>query len=357
MAKKPTSDEATVAAKYQELLQHSRSWQADRECALKLRHWATADSDTIYQCDDKCGSFWQRLPVSETGRDAKDNAKAVYHFAIQANVISGAHGLIRFACVPKNVQTGHNFGLTNLLMVLLKAKRSGRLPNHKKKLIRHTDGGPDNVAVNTHVFHWLLVYLGIFDELVWFRFKAGHSHTEVADRLFAIMKRLFESDDQTRVKGIQDFPTLFVQLREELKCEREELLFEWNFANWDFEKWFEDQNICGTHDGIRSQLVYKYTYDAKLKSHGCVKVQYKKNVAFRGKARDSEYGPIEKISIQQPTANGEGVETVDANVATKNGVIFVRKPPDLTIEPKREDIKGGDFNPSEHMLCTVLLPA
>ena len=35
------------------------------------------------------------------------------------------------------------------------------------------DGGSDNVSALTHVFHWLLVYLGVFDEILWFRFEAG----------------------------------------------------------------------------------------------------------------------------------------------------------------------------------------
>ena len=56
--------------------------------------------------------------------------------------------------------------------------------------------GADNASYVTHVVHWLLVYLGVFNEIVWFRFKAGHSHTEVADRLFSVIKRLFESDGE-----------------------------------------------------------------------------------------------------------------------------------------------------------------
>ena len=54
------------------------------------------------------------------------------------------------------------------------------------RLLRHTDGGPDNVAKLTHIFHWLLVYVGCWQEVIWFMFKAGHSHTEIADRLFSL---------------------------------------------------------------------------------------------------------------------------------------------------------------------------
>jgi hypothetical protein len=94
-------------------------------------------------------------------------------FSIQANVISGAQGLLRLAIVPKYVKTGGNFGLTNLIMVLYRAKLAGRLPKSCKTLYRHTDGGADNVSHSTHIMHWLLVYLGIFEEVVWFRFESG----------------------------------------------------------------------------------------------------------------------------------------------------------------------------------------
>ena len=105
-----------------------------------------------------------------------------------------------FTFVPKNIKTGANFGLTNLLMTIHLAVKSGNLKPHTDTFVRHTDGGPDNVSIVTHFLHWLLVYLGVFNKVVWFRFKAGHSHTvtEVADRLFAIIKTLFESDSSHR---------------------------------------------------------------------------------------------------------------------------------------------------------------
>jgi hypothetical protein len=80
---------------------------------------------------------------------------------------------MRLALVPKYVGTGGNFGLTNLIMVLYRAKQEDRLPDHVKTLYRHTDGGPDNLCKATHILHWLLVYLGIFDKILWFRFEAG----------------------------------------------------------------------------------------------------------------------------------------------------------------------------------------
>ena len=133
----------------------------------------SADRDAIYECDDKCGSFWQALPVDPFGRVGKKICAYLYRFSIQANVVCGAGGTIRFAATPKFVTTGANFGLTNLIMVIWRAYKSGRLMPHVKTMYRHTDGGSDNVGYVTHILHWLLVYLGVFEEIIWFRFEAG----------------------------------------------------------------------------------------------------------------------------------------------------------------------------------------
>jgi hypothetical protein len=100
-------------------------------------------------------------------------ANDMFSFSVQANVITGLAGLMRLAIVPKYVTTGGNFGMTNLIMVLYRAKLAGRMPITCKTLYRHTDGGPDNTSHSTHIMHWLLVYLGIFEEVIWFRFEAG----------------------------------------------------------------------------------------------------------------------------------------------------------------------------------------
>ena len=200
-ASKASSDPAEVERLYQELLEHNLEWQADRQVALQLRRdmYNPSSSDGIYENNDKCGSHWCKLIVCEGGRDSKRNAKAKYTFAVQANVVCGEEGVMRFATIPDNVKTGGNFGLTNLIMAIYRAFKSGRLKPHTRRLVRHTDGGGDNVTYVTHIVHWLLVYLGVFDEILWFRFEAGHSHTEIADRLFGVMKRIFESDSQARV--------------------------------------------------------------------------------------------------------------------------------------------------------------
>jgi hypothetical protein len=90
------------------------------------------------------------------------------------------------------------------------------------------------VSYVTHVLHWLLVYLGVFDEILWFRFEAGHSHTEIADRLFGIMKKIFDTDSNTRVSGgVASFTDLIEKLEEVFKACPEQKLFEFDFVNWD----------------------------------------------------------------------------------------------------------------------------
>jgi len=120
--------------------------------------------------------------VDVTGRASKGRAPYTFHFAIQANVVCGSKGMKRFTVVPKHVGTGGNFGLTNLMLSLYSVYKRTKFEN-KRKLFRSTDGGSDNVNRITHIFHWLLVWLGIFEEVEWFRFDAGHSHTELSDRL------------------------------------------------------------------------------------------------------------------------------------------------------------------------------
>jgi hypothetical protein len=53
-----------------------------------------------------------------------------------------------------------------------------------------------------------------------------HSHTEVADRLFAMMKQHFESDSNNRVKGLEGFEDMVNKFMETFESQTEELLSE-----------------------------------------------------------------------------------------------------------------------------------
>lgn len=324
---------------YNNLLQHNLEWGEDRREALRLKfESSTAQATTIYEGDDKCGSYWQKLPVDPTGRDSKQSAKAVFTFSIQANVIFGQGGTSRFAVTPKAVTTGGNFGLTNFVKALQRAKELGRLGPHVTGLYRHTDGGPDNLCQVTHLLHWLLVFLGCFQSIVWFRFEAGHSHTELADRLFSILKRLFATDNSSRPEGIGCFVELWGKLTEALAKTAETNEIAWNLSNWDFETWFAEMGIAGNFSRMSAVYVYKYEYAPTLWVHGGVKVTFKDRLSYKPPhGREAEWSPIKRVTRTEPGPNGEPRQ-VEANVTDEVGVIYIRRPPDLRKEPSRESL-------------------
>ena len=221
----------------------------------------------------------------------------------------------------------------------------------------HFCTGPDNVSIVTHFIHWLLVYLGVVNKIVWFRFKAGHSHTETADRLFSIIKRLFESDGAHRVSPIEDFPSLISKIAAAFENEVELSNFSWNFANWDLRQMMKEMNVMSsTLQGISSKMVYQYSYVETLPEHGCVLVQYKSNISWKGNAREAEYSPIMRVEREMNVADGDDdTKTVECNVSKTKGVRFVSRPPDLRILPRREpfDTKAEKYSPSQQ--CNAIL--
>ena len=336
VAKEIGADPEVLQRKYEQLLEHANSWQADRETAIQIRHVAEHFRSNIrYQCDDKCGSFWQKLPVNFSGRDTKEDATAKYPFSIHANVWCGEKGISRFALVPKNVKCGADFGLTNLFISLLDAKNNGHLPEHVDHFYRHTDGGSDNVALVVHLMHWLLVHLGVFQTVTWFRFEAGHSHTEIADRLFSMLKKHFCSDSNARVMGMQDVPELVERLQHEFKDVKEAFKFAYNFANWDFTTWAHDQKLIGEMKHIKDVRVWRYQYDEKNWMHGGVTVQRKEKIAFKGSATECEWSPIKTVWRELPDKNGELVMQ-QCNESVEFGHNFVLRPPDMTKELSRQ---------------------
>ena len=327
---------------YAKMLEHQQQWTADRAAALAIRRSLFLRSaDAIYECDDKCGSYWQAIPADPTGRQGKAVAGDLYRFAIQANVVSGKDGIVRFAFVPKHVATGGNFGLTNLIMVLLRAKENGCLGSHVKKMYRHTDGGPDNVSVVTHILHWLLVYLGVFDEIEWFRFESGHSHTEIADRLFSLMKRLFDTDSAARARSVGCPSELAELLRSTFERCDETFKFDFNWANWQIEEWLVQMTpvdatpFTGKMARFSFDNVFRYQYLGETHAfHGGVKVTYKDRLSRVGTSINSEWGPIEKVKVPGPTA---GSAEIEKTTEQERGIVFIPYPPDLRREPRRED--------------------
>ena len=108
-----------------ELKAHHMEWSRDREVAIRERyHSFQPASKTVYECDDKCGSQWLKLPVEPGGRDSKASVKDKFTFAVQANSVCGVKGIIRFSVLPKHIRTGSNFGLTCLIMAIWRAKQA-----------------------------------------------------------------------------------------------------------------------------------------------------------------------------------------------------------------------------------------
>lgn len=64
-----------------------------------------------------------------------------------------------------------------------------------------------------------------------------HSHTEIADRLFSLMKRLFESDSSARVQGIGSCESLAQRIQAEFELCPESFVMDYNWANWNLEQW------------------------------------------------------------------------------------------------------------------------
>ena len=115
----------------------------------------------------------------------------------------------------------------------------------------------------------------------------GHSHTEIADRLFAVMKKLFESDSNARVGPLESFADLERELRQSFAKAQEHFELAFHFANWDFEAWFNSLHF--DHDtafepsknklvdpnfgGYSFDLVFRYEYvGEELWQHGGVRV-------------------------------------------------------------------------------------
>ena len=82
---------------------------------------------------------------------------------------------------------------------------------------------------------------------------------------------------------------------------------------------------------------HRYQYKGESHAfHGGVKVTYKDRLSRVGSWLNSEYGPIETVSVPGP---GLGRAPVKKTQETHEGVVFVPRPPDLRREPAREEWK------------------
>ena len=362
----PGADPQKIQEALDELTEHMDEWKDDRDEALRRKYASYGqDKDTAYEGDDKCGSHWCKAPVNQTGRDNKANTKAAFEFSIQSNVVvGGGGGVNRVTIVPKHIKTGANFGLTCLIMALGAAFKSGRLSGQNSPgLYRHTDGGSDNLSRATHIFHWLLVWLGAFQWIEWFRFEAGHSHTEISDRLFGMMKKIFQTDSQARPTPVGSMGELKEKVEALFAASRELTQVSYLFANWDFNDWFAKCNLEPSKQfaGITFDNVFRYEYKgASHWWHGGVMVTCKPRISYSpNNPYEAEWGPVERRVLEGDTwrsvgtsanvdkieASGEAANSAPAqrapqrNVTAVAGLQFIKVPPNIKTEPLREDFE------------------
>ena len=87
-----------------------------------------------------------------------------------------------------------------------------------------------------------------------------------------------------------------------------------------------------THTRSRSHTRYEYVESQAW--HGGVRVTYKDRLSRVGTSTNTEWAPIEKVSVPGPTP---GSAPVEKTVTCKRGINFIPHPPDLRLEPTRED--------------------
>ena len=75
-----------------------------------------------------------------------------------------------------------------------------------------------------------------------------HSHTEIADRLISLMKRLFETDSAARAKGVGCPSDMMAKLEEVYADCNEDFALEYNWANWDIEGWLA--KMCPAEESL-----------------------------------------------------------------------------------------------------------
>ena len=94
----------------------------------------------------------------------------------------------------------------------------------------------------------------------------------------------------------------------------------------------------------------RYQYKGESHAyHGGVKVTYKDRLSRVGSHLQSEYGPIQTISVPGPTF---GSAQVTKEQETPEGVVFIPRPPDLRKEPMREEWREEKIGEAEKA-CTL----
>ena len=194
-----------------------------------------------------------------------------------------------------------------------------------------------------------------------------HSHTEIADRLFGLLKKLFPHGDAAhRVGGVPSFAALERKLIEEFQDCPEDFALEYHWASWDLDSWLSqmapvDKSLfdgklarisfdnvfryepsrpmqtarlpCRACGSARA-VPYRYEYLGPSHDwHGGVKVTYKDRLSRVETSSTAEWSPIKVITVPGPTP---GSAAREREVTEARGVRFIPYPPDLRKEPTRD---------------------
>eukprot|EP00965_Chrysotila_dentata_P075362 2488642-Pleurochrysis_carterae.AAC.1 len=194
---------------------------AERKVIDNLEIKAQRSTGTVAFCvEDKLGSHWQLLPISQNDRAAKKTAKCwKYRQCLQGNF---------FSIVPPMLGTGANFGCSAFCYTLFRLIETSKLDARIDRIVQQTDGGCDNVTWVTHAVHYMLVREGAFNQIDWVRLKPGHSHNKQAcaclvlfsfaiDRTFSAVNSVFYPTKGVG-PGYQRFPTAWNTLTAAWRC-------------------------------------------------------------------------------------------------------------------------------------------
>eukprot|EP00965_Chrysotila_dentata_P187399 6172106-Pleurochrysis_carterae.AAC.1 len=136
------------------------------------------------------------------------------------------------------LRTGSNFGCSAFVFSLYRLIEQGKLNPRAERIVRQTDGGPDNVAWVTHAVHITLVREGAFNQITWIRLKPGHSHNP-QDQTFSTAKSVIipTSGSGDGCKSPWEMEARFV---DGLKTMNGGLEMLWQLASFNFTAWFEE---------------------------------------------------------------------------------------------------------------------
>eukprot|EP00965_Chrysotila_dentata_P256950 6212728-Pleurochrysis_carterae.AAC.1 len=216
--------------------------------------------------------------LADGGQETASSASRYkYRTSVQANLWMST--LLRYSLVPPCLQTGANFGLTSFFASLVRIEELGKLGD---TIYRQTDGGSDNDAIITQVFHWFLVHMGVVNKVVWIRLKSKHSHN-FADRTFSMIQAKLWGKNGKGGKGCAS-PWDFAQIVDEaLRTQLGATESAWLWANFNWDEWAKSFSCVSSEFGsISSMRYWEYNYDLKVPEHGYVRVQFRESVLPAG---------------------------------------------------------------------------